>query len=186
MKLVTVQHKKVLETLLNNNIYRNDFKYIIKSPFDNLDVKEELKEKAKVEAYQILMRHYCFSSPPIFCCVVDRLADFTHTNISKNSVLLELDVPDDLIKLHLLSTWDSILYNIYNKSWTDILYNNVFRKALDGEKTEREELNIQAVISYIHPDWLTGYYNVPEDFDDIYFSRKILKEFDYKRVIDEI
>lgn len=169
MKLVTIQHKKVLYSLIKGNTYINDFKYVLTNSDDDSETitDEERLDISKVKSYQVLMRHYKYTTPPIFCCVVDRVANFTRTTPSKDNVLLELDVPDDFIHLHPFDTWDYIYRRINRNRWNEDLYEEE-KVYLDGKDTDGTVLcSIQAVIPCIKPEWLKFAYKIDDKFIDL-------------------
>ena len=178
MKLVTIQNKKVLYKLINGHTYLNDFEYIIKEDKNaNYITPQEFAEMSRIKAYQVLMRHYGFTTPPIFCCVPNRVVNFTGTT-PKNNILLELEVPNDMIHVHLFDTWKHIYHSVYTKWWCDTLYEES-KDYLDGKDTIYNLHSIQAVIPYILPEWLLSAYKVYDGFIDKY-EDKALFEYNYK------
>ena len=160
MTLLTIQDNKVLNNLLNNKTHIGDFYYII-DPDDN--------DSYIVEAYQKMMRHYGYDNVPIFCCVFDKLADFSGVIIKPSSVLLKLSVPDEFVKLQVAEHWRNIMnyfyfkYDMYIPAWSpyDIL------DVLDGKGIDNN-IAIQATIPYIKPEWLMTAYDINEDFIKIF------------------
>ena len=170
MRLVTIQNKKILELLLKGITYKNDFEYVLGEIDDcyNFITQREYSEITRAKAYQILMRHYRYTTPPIFCCIVQRIVNFTGTTKSNRNILLELEVPDEFINLHKFDTWQYIFHLVYRNDWNDALYETL-KEYLDGKDTGKEYLgSIQAVIPFIKPDWLKGAYKITNRFIDLY------------------
>ena len=177
MKLVTIQHKKVLELLLKGITYENDFKYITSSSFDDITDKQEKEEQDKIHSYQVLMRHYNYASPPIFCCIPEKRVSFEGTKISRYSILLELEVPDDFINFHLHFRWKNICNYISTGRYT-AEKDEEAKQALEYRDVDCG-LAMQAVIPFIYPEWLIGVYKIPKDFDKFFKYGNTLHRLDY-------
>lgn len=179
MKLVTIQNRSVLNTLLNNKSHFSDFNYV----FD----KTEVDESDQMKAYQVLMKAYNLKTAPIFCGVLGCGVNFYETKKSKNRVLLKLDVPNEFIHLHTMTLWLNIQYLIIHDMWTpekekkyiDLLSSNMMIG--NGYRG-----SIQAIIPVIFPEWLVNYYIiVPEstawekyyDGTNTYLNERIFKEY---------
>ena len=176
MKLVTIQHKKVLlDILLAGKIYKNDFKYMLSHSF--IDEKREKEERDKILAYQVLMQYYDYKFPPIFCCLVDKHVNFKNTKKSRSNILLELDVPDEYVKLHLIFRWEIIQNKISLEKWDEAEY--IHQKPFFHDENLDCGLTVQAVIPYIRPEWLIGAYTIPKNFDKFFKYDNYLNRFDY-------
>lgn len=180
MKLVTVQSSAALKTLLSGKVFRSDFNHIIRSKSSTNEqlTSYEHDDAHRIQSYQILMKHYLYESPPIFCCILDKLANFDDTKRSRSMVLLELDVPDHMINYHLFCRWSYIVFYVSNNDWTDFKY-DIFKKALDGDGTNIEGLAVQAVIPYIKPEWLERAYSIKRDLLDYYHGNDVLRSSSY-------
>ena len=154
MRLITIQNKKVLNTLLDNKLYTADFDHIFN------DIEKD--ETNKFKAYQTLMNHYKYKVPPIFCCVLNRFSAFKETRNSKNSVILGLEVPDKLVKLHDINVWTNLQYCISKGFWKDSIYER-YKPYLDGQFINGTT-TVQAVIPYITPEFLLCAYKLPKNF----------------------
>lgn len=154
MKLATIQSKEVLNILSNWEIYKSDFNKI----FDDIDTNYS----SKMQAYQILMKHYGYKTAPIFCCVVDRRSNFYDFRKS-NDILLELNVPDELVNLHLIYYWMDILFYTAKGQWNEDKYKR-YKNYLDGINADDMKADVQAVIPFIQPEWVIGAYKIDKDF----------------------
>ena len=166
MTLITVQDSKVLKTLLDNKTHIADFLYIVDIDDDSPSV---------VTSYQLLMNHYDYKNAPVFCCALNRIADFSAVTIKPSSVLLELDVPDEFIKLQVAGDWCNIMTYVHYKcpfgvlGWTL----GALMDILDGKNTDCEDLAIQATIPYIKPEWLNCAYEIPKHFIKFFNNERI-------------
>lgn len=171
MKLITIQHASVLNLLKNNNTYYADFLRI-------LDNKSNL-----VEPYRLIMSHYNYSSVPIFCNVLNRRAEFYGAN-TENAVIIELDVPDDLVKIQSYYDWVDVIYFMEFPNELDGMNIDKFAKdVLEGMNVDDDRRAIQATIPYIKPEWLVGSYKLTSKFTDLHYGsggRNILTENSYK------
>ena len=161
MRLITIQNKKVLETLLDNKLFTADFDYIFN--------KVNIDETNKFMAYQILMRRYGYKFPPIFCCVLDRWSSLKGTKISKNSVILELEIFDSIVNLHNFDVWVNLQHCIENGYWNDTVHER-YNPYLDGLGAGNRSNTIQAVIPYIKPSSLINAYEITDEFIKNYDS----------------
>ena len=172
MKLVTIQHKKVLDILMNNKIYTSELDYIFN--------KVEIDESSVMNAYQFLMQQYGFKKAPIFCNKIGIKSTFNGTK-SSSKIILELNVPDNLIKIHSYNLWMHLLYaycaykvsNEFIDRMHDLFADDFVAKIPIAT-------TFQAVIPYIHPDWLVSAYKMPNDFISKFSSSDILLADKYK------
>lgn len=153
----TIQNKKVLETLKNNKIH-----YAKPVNFSSLSIP-----------YDKMMKHYHWNHTPIFGCAVNRYCDF-YGAILEDSVILTLDVPDDLVKLQVYYDWTDIIYYIENpKEWKDKYstynFNNFIKNTLDGYRTNDPDAIIQVTMPYIKPEWLVKYEPITNTFAKKYY-----------------
>ena len=158
MQLLTIQDKKVLNILLKNKIYTSDFYHSFDDP--------SLDDFCLMNAYQLVMQHYGYTAPPIFCCVVGRLANFKGIKSIDHPVLLELYVPDEVVKLHSFTNWIDIIYQLSEEyvGPVDSSFDNYVEDVLDGADVSNVNTQIQATIPHIKIDWLSDAYDVTTDF----------------------
>ena len=163
MKLITIQNRKALNLLKNDKPFISDFNQILKKDTYSSKLDSEKYEITKIKSYQILMRHYGYINSPIFCCVVNRIANFHTVNLNKNNVIIELEVPDEYVRLMLSDKWIYLFFEVYQELWTDSLY-KIYEDYLDGKGADDTNSAINAIIPYIKPEWVLGIWNIPKDF----------------------
>lgn len=149
MRLITLQHFKVRDTLLNKQRYTADFSR----------VPENL-----VAPYKNMQKYFGWDACPIFTVPVSTTNYDWPTRVSNEKVLLELEVPDNIAKLQYYYDWcDVIFFTEFPEDFKDhfilkeipslekfaeLVYNNA----------DLNSYNVhQAVIPYIEPEWLIGY-----------------------------
>lgn len=142
MRLITIQHKNVLKTLLSGQVY-----YAPPTVSKNLQ-----------KPYQKMLEHYkWYVKAPVFACVEGRYCEFYGAKTEKSCILV-LDVPDEQIKLQGYYNWvDVIYFTELPGEWDSIMSLEKFTEyTLDG-KNIRDRDAVQATIPYIHPNWLSNY-----------------------------
>ena len=154
MKILMVQGKKVLNTLLKNKQYEADFyhtKYL---------------EDYAVTAYQILMKYLDYKTVPIFGCIFDRFSSFHGTHATKGSVILELDVPDELVTIQYFYGWLDFQSSIfYLKPKPETAYHQQISYSFDPDLTHNSCMfTVQAVLPYIKPEWFVCAYKYDHEF----------------------
>lgn len=171
MKLLTIQSRKVLNTLLKDNIYCADFYYM-----------PHLKP-GEVEAYQLLMRYCHYKTVPIFCSVYNELANFLNTHIVRGCVFIELDVPNEFITLQYSFLWIELLSFLkmgdsddmhLAKSWKEQKIEASMVKDLNDDI----KYSIQAILPFIKPEWLIRAYKYNKDFVTVGLTTICLCEYD--------
>ena len=172
IKIITIQHKSVLDILKNNKTYY--------ASFEHIDNTENL-----IEPYKLMMEQYHYTHCPIFGAVLDRYCEFLGANVTNNPVILELCVPEDRVKLTSYYDWSDVIFFLkYPKEFKgkdDIL--TYATDVIAGYNTYREDIAIQATIPYIKPEWLVNSYTLNKKFLDLHYGSggsEILKETDYK------
>lgn len=152
MRLLTIQSKKVLNILRSNKTYMADFYHMNHLQLHN------------VEAYQLLMDYLQYKYVPIFCVVFNRLASFKNAHVIKGSVILDLNVPNEFIKLQSVYAWNDLQSTLFYVCLND---QNRYRKiseSLNPDWTDNKLFTIQAILPYIEPDWVTCAYKYDKDF----------------------
>lgn len=150
MVLVTVQNKKVFDTLAHNAYYAP----AVKS--DNLK-----------SPYQMMCKHYKWDiTAPVFACVKGKYCNFFGCN-TENAYILTLNVPDNIVKLQDYYNWVDIIYfTEFPNEWeSSMSFTEFTAKTLDGLGTDDPRSTIQATIPYIRPEWLTSYKPFTENFN---------------------
>lgn len=157
MKLITIQDINVFKQLKQNNVYYSDL--------SRLNNKSNL-----IKPYKIMMNHYGYLHVPIFCCVIGRYSEFFGAKI-EDGIILELDVPKDIVKLQVYYNWSDIIYfTEYPNEWSGSDINKFIIDTLNGYETDSDKHAIQAVIPYIHPEWLKGSYIISPKFLELYYG----------------
>lgn len=173
MRLVTIQNKKVLDILKNGKIYTADFDHIFKL---------EKNEPVKFMSYQVLMECYGYKHPPIFCCILDRKSTFNETKVSKNRVIIELEVLDTLVNVHNINVWNNMQYCIDRGIWTEETYERYKPYLLNGNLRDIGAI-VQSTIPYINPKWIVGAYELPRNFIKKFNPYYILQNISYNKSI---
>ena len=176
MKLITIQNEAVLDILKNNEIY-----FAPKTKIENL-----------IAPYEYIKQNYnwfMINASPVFACIVGKPAEFDGAAIN-DSVILELDVPDDLVKQQIYYDWTDLIYftewpnDFYCEYGEDANFDEYVKRVLSGEDiSKRPNAAIQATIPYIDSKWLIGVYDLRAEFIKKYFSsagNNILDESSYK------
>lgn len=174
MKLITIQHVNVLKTLKKGNTYYANFERI-RGRASNL-----------IEPYKAMMVHYNYSYVPIFCGVVNRYAEF-YGATTENAIIIELNVPDNLVKTQSYYDWSDVIYftEFPNEAGSGFNLKKFTRDVLDGLNTEKDTTAIQAVIPYVKPEWVVDTHKLTNKFLGLHCGsggRNILTENSYKEV----
>lgn len=171
MKLLTVQSRKVLNILLKNKTYEADFYYM-----------NHLKPYT-IEAYQLLMKNCNYNAVPIFCMVYDKISSLYGTHVTNGSVILELDVPDEVVHIQSFFGWIELQM---------LLVSNIEKYSTEERKNAKicpryiDDFShaIQATIPYILPEWLIAGYKYNNDFASHFNECLLLDEnFAHQRLI---
>ena len=160
IRLATIQDKRVLKQLLNNQLFTSDFYYIC----DDLDVDYS----DFIRIYQSVMDFYGYKNPPIFTCVVNDYANFYGTRRTKNIVLLDLWVPNDFVNVQSDTNWGDFLFYAYRPElWSfEESFEDFKAKVLNGKDIAKLREPVQATIPCIFPSWLNGAYEIDKTFID--------------------
>lgn len=158
MLIKTIQNKRVLDTLKNGQTY-----YAKPTQHDSLK-----------PSYDRMMKHYNWKNNPIFGCVVDRYSDFYGAELD-DSVILTIDVPDDIVKLQVYYDWTDLIYymknsNIWKKEGHPYDLNTFIKNTLDGHRTEEPDAIIQATMPYIKPESLIESEPITKEFINKYYN----------------
>lgn len=175
IKLVTIQHRSVLNTLKQGKTYYADFEHI--------DMKDKL-----ITPYKLMMEHYHYTNCPIFCGVVGKYCEYLGANTTNDPVILELLVPQEEVNLTSYYDWSDVIFFLrYPSEYKG--KDSVLDFATDiiaGYNTYRKDIAIQATIPYIKPQWLVNNYKLNKKFLDLHHGSggsEILRESDYKEDI---
>lgn len=95
MRVITIQHKKVLEQMVMYGEYRASEKYVSK----NL-----------LKPYRFMQEHFNWQNTPIFMSPVGHYVEMGGAKFDKDSVAIELDIPDYLCKTQMYYSWSDFIY----------------------------------------------------------------------------
>ena len=161
MRIITIQSVEVFRLLKRNEIYLASL-----SKNSNLP-------------YKLMMEQYHYIHSPIFGCVAGRLSNFGGANI-KNSVILELEVPDEYVNLQSYVEWNNLIKYMEDlNTWTENY--SIFDFAtmvLSGIDTIYDNTVIQATIPRIEPKWLVNKHTITKKFLNLHYevSNRLIKE----------
>lgn len=168
MKLITVQHKNVLDQLLTGKKYTATKKVL----------------NYLQSTYDTLKKEYNYENNPVFACPIGRYSEFMGADI-EGTYLIELDVPDEFVKLQNYYEWSDLIYFSESpEDWdADLLDLHTFiQETINGYKTNSKEDIIQATLPYIDPTWVVSSHKITNKFIDKHIGSggaNILRELDY-------
>lgn len=149
MKVITIQNKAVLDILNKDGIYKATYDRVS----DNL-----------VKPYKALAKEYKYNYCPIFVGVVGKYCEFYGAKL-ENSVAIELDIPDDEIKLQDYYNWVDVIYFMEDNDYIKDEFKKVFdiSKVPNIETYTKMVLNdliedhraVQGTIPYIKHEWIS-------------------------------
>ncbi len=175
MQLITFQHESVLKQLLDNKRYTADYSRVS----SNL-----------IKPYQYMQKYYKWKDCPIFCCPVGTYNSGGFGYKTKNAVVLELNVPDYLVKLQYFYDWTDVAYFMeFPDQFEETFDTNIvptiedFANRVFMHEDQGSYDTHQATIPYIDPDWVDQYLT-GEDVkfydEESYLKRKIFSLRLYK------
>lgn len=154
IQLITIQNKIVLRQLYDSMIYTAS---ITRVP------------DMRVRSYQYMQKVYEMPECPVFCVPVG--SNYAYFGFNTNNVaVLELEVPDGLVKLQNFSDWCGVIFYFKFpeefKEISDVIAVSSIEDYADSVlkcKNYGSGDALQAVIPYIHVNWLTAYLADDED-----------------------
>ena len=155
VKIITVQHKNVLDKILSDGIYyANTEKYVAENRSNLL------------EPYQYLMHEYGYKHFPIFGCQIGYHCEFYGADCSENSTLIELSVPTNEVKIQNYYDWtDLIFYMERPEEWQQITY--PFKQFFKDTLHPTDECRVhQVTMERIKKTWITDTFPVTEKFSE--------------------
>lgn len=142
LKLLTIQHKDVLKQLLEGKIFYADIKRVPEN---------------RVTPYQDMMLAYHWDNCPIFAGVVGKRSEFYGAR-TNDSVMIELAVPEEEVKLQNYYNWSDIIYYLEERwEWGGSVTIEEFEQQVLTQTQFKKEEVIQATINRIEPMWLFKY-----------------------------
>ena len=164
MRLITVQHRSIIEYLRQNKVYHVD---------DRLPVASNL-----VEPYKFMMKHYQYKHRPIFCCPVGFCCNFGGCNDREGSYIIEMEVPDKLCRIQDYYGWSDFIYftelpNEFSefKGLKTVKQFGVYVLDMYRDKNSLDRrLCYQVTIPSIHRSWIKKIIPVNKNFSDMYVN----------------
>lgn len=146
MKLITIQSKTVLDILMRNEVYRANY---------------QLTAENHKNPYRKMSEHYGWDSCPIFCAPMGKNVLIES---SSNDVAIELDVPDEIVKLQYYFDWSDFIYftefpDEYADTFNTSIYPTIddFAKDMFACKNLGSYDIFQATIPRIEPTWMVAH-----------------------------
>lgn len=162
VKIITVQHKNVLNKILSDDIYYADTEKYVAENRSNL-----------LKPYQYLMREYGYEHFPIFGCQIGYLCEFYGADCGKNSTLIELSVPINEVKIQNYYDWtDLIFYMERPEEWQNPCPLEQFFKNTLHQHNTQHPMHIcrvhQVTMEHIEKTWITDTFPVTEKFSKLH------------------
>lgn len=103
VNIITVQHKNVLNKILSDGVYYADTEKYIAEKRSNL-----------LKPYQYLINEYGYEHFPIFGCEIGYNCEFYGADCGKDSMLIQLNVPADKVKIQNYYDWTDLIFFMEN------------------------------------------------------------------------
>ena len=149
MKLITVQSKKVLNTLLDGKVFIAG-----------------KNQGYLADSYAVMQEYYDYDFTPIFCGKVGSLCEF-YGITTTDAYILQLDVPDKFCNFQSYYDWCDVIYYMEDpEEWhhPDVTLDEYIDQVLAGDYIDPRS-PIQVTIPYILPEWLDDYISYTGKFD---------------------
>ena len=151
MRLITIQHKEVLKTLLGKLTY----------------YAERTKREMLQRPYRTMIKHYGWNGikAPVFGCVVGEPCEFMGCS-TKDAYILTLEVPDEKVRLQAYYKWTETCYFLsHSDEWhQDYELPDYMEMVLNGLGLTNKYMAVQATFPYIRPEWLKAYEPYTDSF----------------------
>lgn len=176
MRAITVQHKNVLQALLNDSIYTTNKK----SEGEYLN-----------KAYDFMKNVYEYKTNPIFLSPVGFNVEMYGATFDENSVAIELDIPEEELKIQEYYSWSDFIYFLeYKKEFADgsVVFENVedYGESILTEIKSIEDMGpntpYQLTAERLKKEWIISYTDKCEKlslFHDGSGGNNVLKELNY-------
>lgn len=155
IKVITLQHKSVLECILKNGIYENTNKSLYKT--------KNIMYNKYLSLSKILK--YKKNSIPIFGLCVGTQGVAYGAGTGSNDILIELNIPKEIVSFQFFDDWDEYMSDIGNIRLCDTFIKYGYTK-------EYSLLDFQTIIPYIKKEWVS-------DTSDEYYT---IKAFIYRHI----
>lgn len=146
MRAITIQHRSVLEQLNTNGTYRAEIRNAYSS---------------RRAAYEFMANEYGYASCPIFLAPVGQKVEFCGVEFDNNHVAIELDIPDDFVRIQKYYDWSDFMYFLdLPDEFDSSMYANVLEFGhcilLTCDKMDTDEA-YQITVEELCKDWIVGY-----------------------------
>lgn len=177
-RIITVQQKWILDKILSDGIYYADTEKYIAEKKSNL-----------LKPYKYLMHEYGYEHFPIFGCHIGYYCEFYGANCDKDSVLIQLSVPADKIKIQNYYDWtDLIFYMERPEEWINqdtYPLEQFFQDVLHQNDSECSARVHQITMDRIEKAWITDTFPVTKKFSKLHDGsggNNILHEMSFYKI----
>lgn len=155
-KVITLQNVKVLEEIMNKGIYKTNKSFYEDNCLSMYESVEDMRYT--VEKYSEISNYLNYEKDtiPIFGLLYGSIGvayGASYNYEQPNDVLLELDVPSELVNIHDFDLWD----NYYSDFDDKITMESIFGTYEEGDETLFTTCNFETVIPYIKKEWINNY-----------------------------
>lgn len=164
IEIITVQRKEVFDKALLNGVYYADTEKYIAEKKPNL-----------LKPYQYLIHEYGYRHCPIFGCPVKHHCEFYGADCSANSVLIQLSVPSNEIKVQNYYDWtDLIFFMEYPQEWQNVYpLEQFFKDTLHRNNVQHPSHTCrvhQITMDRIEKTWITDTSPVTKKFTKLHIG----------------
>lgn len=136
MRILTIQHRKVLEEIQANGIYKADMCRIAPN---------------HVKPYGLMMKTYGYETCPIFGAIIGYRVNFYGAHLHEgDTIVLELEVPREFVHVQDYYDWSDVIF--YMEEGEDPYAEKVLTRFDNEELDNRRPL--QATLPYILKEWV--------------------------------
>lgn len=163
MRVITIQRIEVIEQLKKNGKYRVD---------DNAPIGSNL-----IKPYKFMMKHYGYSTRPIFMCPIDTCANFGGACTEK-AFVIEMEIPDRFCKVQDYYMWSDFIYFMelpnewekFNGCETVEQYGHYLLDINKNGFNCGKDAVYQVTTQFIHKNWIKKIIPINEAFIDAYVN----------------
>lgn len=155
-KVITLQNVKVLEEIMNKGIYKTNKSFYEDNCLSMYKSVEDMRYT--VDKYSEISNYLNYEKDtiPIFGLLYGSLGvvyGAFYNYEQPNDVLLELDVPSELVNIHDFDLWD----DYYSDFDDEITMEDIFGIYEEGDEILFTTCNFEVVIPYIKKEWVNNY-----------------------------
>lgn len=156
MKVITVQHKSVLDELIKTGEYR---------------ASEDNISDIMVKPYRFMQKQMGWKSTPIFLSPVGHFVEMGGAKFDRDVVAIELDIPDELCKVQLYYDWSDFIYftetpgefkDAFNvdkyssvEDWAKTILDRANSKEYNIKDADKHEDALQVTVEMLRKEWIT-------------------------------